>query len=88
MTICLQAWRPKCEVSNFDNAGFGTLDLRRATVNSVNTVYAQLILKVGPKRRSTRPAGWGSRPGWLPPRSAAPLPRRTPAGPASKRFPP
>jgi penicillin-binding protein 1A len=69
-TICLQAWRPKCEVSNFDNAGFGTLDLRRATVNSVNTVYAQLILKVGPKeavdtiRRMGIPG-----PEWMPPRS-------------------
>ncbi len=69
-TICLPAWRPKCEVSNFDKASFGTIDLRRATVNSVNTVYAQLILKVGPKevvdtvRRMGIPG-----PTWLPPRS-------------------
>ncbi|HEX2150178.1 MAG TPA: penicillin-binding transpeptidase domain-containing protein, partial [Actinomycetota bacterium] len=70
-TICLSAWRPKCEVSNFDRAGFGTVDLRRATVNSVNTVYAQLILKVGAKeavdtiRRMGIPG-----PAWMPPRGA------------------
>ena len=70
-TICLPAWRPKCEVSNFDNAGFGTVDLRRATVNSVNTVYAQVILKVGAEevvdtaRRMGIPG-----PRWMPPRSA------------------
>ncbi|CAN5762949.1 penicillin-binding protein 1A [soil metagenome] len=70
-TICLAAWRPKCEVSNFDNAGFGTIDLRRATVNSVNTVYAQLVLKVGPKeavdtiRRMGIPG-----PTWMPPRGS------------------
>ncbi|HEX2052096.1 MAG TPA: PBP1A family penicillin-binding protein [Actinomycetota bacterium] len=70
-TICLAAWRPKCEVSNFDNAGFGTIDLRRATINSVNTVYAQVILKVGAEevvdtaRRMGIPG-----PKWMPPRSA------------------
>jgi penicillin-binding protein 1A len=69
-TICLAAWRPKCQVSNFDNAGFGTLDLRRATVNSVNTVFAQVILKVGPKQvvDTTRRMGIPG-PEWLPPRS-------------------
>ncbi len=70
-TICLAAWRPKCEVANFDNAGFGTIDLRRATVNSVNTVYAQVVLKVGAAevvdtaRRMGIPG-----PRWMPPRSA------------------
>lgn len=69
-TICLAAWRPDCQVRNFDNAGFGTIDLRRATVNSVNTVYAQLVLRVGPEevvdtvRRMGIPG-----PQWMPPRS-------------------
>jgi penicillin-binding protein 1A len=69
-TICLSAWRPNCQVSNFDNAGFGTIDLRRATVNSVNTVFAQLILKVGPKEvvETVRRMGIPG-PAWLPPRS-------------------
>lgn len=69
-TICLAQWRPKCEVSNFDNAGFGTLTIERATVNSVNTVFAQMILKVGARevvdtaRRMGIPG-----PQWMPPRS-------------------
>ncbi|MDQ4149955.1 MAG: PBP1A family penicillin-binding protein [Actinomycetota bacterium] len=69
-TICIAGWRPKCEVSNFDNAGFGRISLEQATVNSVNTVYAQLIMRVGPKevvdaaRRMGIPG-----PDWLPPRS-------------------
>ena len=69
-TICLAEWRPKCEVSNFDNAGFGTITIDRATVNSVNTVYAQMILRVGPRevvdtaRRMGIPG-----PKWMPPRS-------------------
>lgn len=68
--ICLPQWKPTCEVNNFDEAGFGNITLEKATVNSVNTVYAQLILKVGPKevvdvaRRMGIPG-----PKWLPPRS-------------------
>jgi penicillin-binding protein 1A len=31
------------EVSNFGNAGFGALDVNRATLSSVNTVYAQIM---------------------------------------------
>lgn len=38
-----------CTVSNVESGGFGTIDLRQATVNSVNTVYAQLIQDVGVK---------------------------------------
>ncbi|HVL50055.1 MAG TPA: PBP1A family penicillin-binding protein [Actinomycetota bacterium] len=68
--ICLSAWRPKCEVSNFDNAGFGTIDLRKATVNSVNTVYAQLVLKVGPEEAVDTARRMGiPGPKWMPPRS-------------------
>lgn len=48
-TICLDAWRPDCTVNNFDDQGFGDITLENATINSVNTVYAQLVLDVGPK---------------------------------------
>lgn len=36
------------EVDNYEGQGGGRLNLTDATVNSVNTVYAQLILDVGP----------------------------------------
>ncbi len=36
------------EVSNFDNEGFGRLNLIDATAHSVNTIYAQLIEAIGP----------------------------------------
>lgn len=39
-------WR----VCNYGGAGFGTLDLTQATALSVNTVFAQLIMDVGPER--------------------------------------
>jgi len=38
-----------CTVSNVESGNFGTIDLRQATVNSVNTVYAQLVQDVGVK---------------------------------------
>src|SRR5205085_9380198 len=37
------------EVSNFDNEGFGRLNLVDATAHSVNTVYAQLVTALGPR---------------------------------------
>jgi membrane peptidoglycan carboxypeptidase len=37
-------------VANFSNEQFGDIDLRRATGHSVNTVYAQLNIKVGPDK--------------------------------------
>jgi penicillin-binding protein 1A len=37
------------KVSNFDRRGRGRLSLRAATAGSVNTVFAQLILDVGPE---------------------------------------
>jgi penicillin-binding protein 1A len=37
-------------VDNYDGRDYGTLDLLQATANSVNTVYAQLILKIGPSK--------------------------------------
>ncbi|MGI8983790.1 MAG: transglycosylase domain-containing protein [Acidimicrobiales bacterium] len=38
-----------CTVSNVESGSYGTIDLRSATINSVNTVYAQLIQDVGVK---------------------------------------
>ena len=37
------------DVSNFDNEGFGRLNLIDATEQSVNTVYAQLVNDIGPQ---------------------------------------
>ncbi|MCE1179103.1 MAG: penicillin-binding protein [Micrococcales bacterium] len=46
-------------VSNFGGQGFGDINLRTATANSVNTVYAKLNIRVGPKNtvRAARTAG-------------------------------
>jgi penicillin-binding protein 1A len=41
-----EVWR----VRNYDRRGYGSLSLRTATANSVNTVYAQLIRDVGPRK--------------------------------------
>src|SRR5437764_2601700 len=46
--LCPKGWIPGC-VSNFGGESFGYLSVTDATVHSVNTVYAQLILQVGPK---------------------------------------
>jgi len=46
--LCPKGWSPGC-VTNFGGESFGALSLTDATVNSVNTVYAQLILQVGPQ---------------------------------------
>jgi penicillin-binding protein 1A len=37
------------EVANYGNAAYGRMTLREATWKSVNTVYAQLALEVGPR---------------------------------------
>jgi penicillin-binding protein 1A len=68
-TICLEGWSPSC-VSNYGRAGYGRMDLERATVNSVNTVYAQLVMQVGPEKvvDLARRAGIPG-PEWLPSRS-------------------
>jgi len=39
---------PNWRVANFGNQGYGSLSLVEATVKSVNVVYAQLIMRVGP----------------------------------------
>ncbi|MDQ2826925.1 MAG: penicillin-binding protein [Actinomycetota bacterium] len=36
-------------VNNYENASYGNISLLGATINSVNTVYAQLVVAVGPK---------------------------------------
>ncbi|HEX9314696.1 MAG TPA: transglycosylase domain-containing protein, partial [Actinomycetota bacterium] len=46
--LCPKGWTPGC-VSNFGGESFGYISVTDATVHSVNTVYAQLILQVGPK---------------------------------------
>ncbi len=38
------------EVNNYENAAFGRISLLNATANSVNTVYAQLVVQVGPDK--------------------------------------
>jgi penicillin-binding protein 1A len=38
-----------CTIGNYEGASFGSADLRKATVSSINTVYAQLIRDVGCK---------------------------------------
>jgi penicillin-binding protein 1A len=69
-SLCLKGWRPTCRVSNFDRAGYGGMSLEQATIQSVNTVYAQLILQVGARkvvdvaRRMGIPG-----PRWMPGRS-------------------
>jgi len=39
-------WQPE----NYGGSSFGTIDLVQATTNSVNTVFAQLIVEVGPEK--------------------------------------
>ncbi|HMC78972.1 MAG TPA: penicillin-binding transpeptidase domain-containing protein, partial [Acidimicrobiia bacterium] len=46
--ICLAGWLPTCEVHTYENESFGAVTLETATIHSVNTVYAQLIMQVGP----------------------------------------
>ena len=43
--LCLNEGKP-WEVSNFDNAAYGNLDITEATTKSVNTIYAQMMDKV------------------------------------------
>jgi membrane peptidoglycan carboxypeptidase len=50
---------PTGKVSNFANEQFGNIDLRTATGHSVNTVYAPLNIKVGPKKTKDAAAAAG-----------------------------
>jgi penicillin-binding protein 1A len=66
-TICITGWRPKCQVNNFDRAGFGRITLEQATINSVNTVFAQVVMRVGPKEVVATAKRMGvPGPRWLP----------------------
>ena len=47
------------EVANYDHKNYGQIDLIKATEFSVNTVYAQLILKVGPRAAADMAARLG-----------------------------
>ncbi|MCW3036857.1 MAG: penicillin-binding protein family [Actinobacteria bacterium] len=70
-TICLPAWKPDCHVSNFDNESFGPISLETATIHSVNTFYAQLVLQVGPDKVVDAARRMGiPGPAWLPGRSS------------------
>ena len=51
-TITLDTGSGPWTVNNFNNEGFGITDLTTATANSINTVYAQLMLQTGPKNVS------------------------------------
>jgi membrane peptidoglycan carboxypeptidase len=41
---------PGWEPSNYSDSGFGTMNLTSATANSVNTIFAQLVVEVGPEK--------------------------------------
>jgi penicillin-binding protein 1A len=58
-SITLKTGFEPWKVSNYDRRDYGTLDLVEATEFSVNTVYAQLILKVGPKKAAEMAARAG-----------------------------
>ena len=47
-SITLKTGFEPWKVTNYDKKDYGTIDLLSATEFSVNTVYAQLVLKVGP----------------------------------------
>ena len=57
ITSTPEEWEPE----NFEGADFGKLSLREATWSSVNTVYAQVVLEVGPNkmRKMAEQAGIG-----------------------------
>ena len=58
------------EVCNYGDAAFGDLTLFEATVNSVNTVYAQLIVDQGPESSVELARGMGIKTPLLPVPSA------------------
>ncbi len=47
LTIPQPGGQPPWVVNNYDGTGRGRMDLTEATVNSVNTVYAQLVTDIG-----------------------------------------
>ena len=53
---------PYWEVENYGGSSYGTMDLRSATANSVNTIFAQLIAEVGPQDVADTVEEFGFRP--------------------------
>jgi membrane peptidoglycan carboxypeptidase len=41
---------PGWDPTNYSDSGFGTMNLISATANSVNTIFAQLVVEVGPEK--------------------------------------
>jgi penicillin-binding protein 1A len=58
-SITLKTGFEPWKVTNYDKKDYGTLDLIEATEFSVNTVYSQLILKVGAKKAADLAAAAG-----------------------------
>jgi penicillin-binding protein 1A len=80
-TICLPQWKPDCHVTNFGGESYGRIPLSYATWNSVNTVYAQLVLQVGPQKVVDVANAMGiPGPSWLPPRSGCTVTAANPCG--------
>src|SRR5882672_350020 len=83
-SICLAQWKPDCHVSNFDNESFGQISLETATIHSVNTYYAQLVLRVGPGKVADAAKRMGiPGPAWLPGRSGC---RQTASDPCPSQI--
>ena len=54
----VEPWTPE----NYGGSSYGTVDLRTATANSINTVYAQLIAETGPDAVAELVGDFGFRP--------------------------
>lgn len=77
--ICLPGWLPTCEVQTYNGEDFGTANLETATIYSVNTVYAQLIMQVGPQSVVAVANAMGiPGPSWLLPAAAGCRPLGSP----------
>ncbi|MDR2703591.1 MAG: transglycosylase domain-containing protein [Cellulomonadaceae bacterium] len=48
--IPIEGWDSKSNLRNYGGISYGTIDLLTATANSVNTVYAQLNIEIGPEK--------------------------------------
>ncbi|MGH2704930.1 MAG: PBP1A family penicillin-binding protein [Actinomycetota bacterium] len=80
-TMCVKGWKPDCHVSNFDGAGFGSITVAKATANSVNTVFAQLVMDVGAEKVVDVAGRMGiPGPSWLPSRSGCKRSKDNPCG--------
>lgn len=78
--ICLAGWLPTCEVSTYMNESFPPETLEYATIQSINTVYAQLIMQVGPQAVVNVANAMGvPGPSWLLPATPGCRPAGSPA---------